>query len=161
MFEDFDAYAAAGRELADLHVGYEEAEPYAAEVVLTSTISDPAKLYRVEKLRFGPGRDRSTIVINADLTLAGIPERAFDYEVNGRSAVEWVMDRYQVRTDRDSGIRNDPNTYSEDPRYSVDLLLRVVTVSLKTQDVVDRLRDAESGSISSTAPATLGSARHG
>ncbi|UGS36460.1 type ISP restriction/modification enzyme [Capillimicrobium parvum] len=99
--------------------------------------------YRVEKLRFPSKRDRSSIIVSAHLTIAGIPERAYDYEVNGRPAIEWVMDRHQVRTDKDSGIRNDPNRYSDDPRYIVDLLLRVVAVSVKTLDIVDRLRALE------------------
>ncbi len=100
---------------------------------------------RVDKLRFGPGQDRTTIIVNSHLTLRGIPKRAYDYVVDGRPAIEWVMDRYQVRVDKDSGIVNDPNTYSADPRYIVYLIKRVITVSLKTLDVVDQLRAAEVG----------------
>jgi predicted helicase len=84
-------------------------------VARPSTISDPAKLYRVEKLRFGPGQDRNTIVVNAHLTLTDIPERAYEYIVNGRPAIEWVMDRYQLRVDRDSGIRNDQHLLRGSP----------------------------------------------
>jgi predicted helicase len=91
----------------------------------------------------GWGKDRTTIVCNAHLTLAAIPERAYDYMVTGKPAIGWIIDRYQVRTDKDSGIVNDPNAYSPDPRYIVDLIKRVVTVSVKTLDIVDQLRAAE------------------
>jgi len=151
MLQDFDAYAKAGRELAELHVGYEQVDPYDADEVPTSAATDPSVRYRVEKLRFPSKGDRSSIIVNAHLTIAGIPERAYDYEVNGRPAIGWVMDRYQVRTDKDSGILNDPNRYSDDPRYIVDLLLRVVTVSLKTLDIVDGLRAVENSGDSAAA----------
>lgn len=143
MLEDFDAYAKAGRELAELHVRYEQVEPFDADEVPTSAVTDPDVRYRVDKLRFPSKGDRSSIIVNAHLTISGIPERAYDYEVNGRPAIEWVMDRYQVRTDKDSGILNDPNRYSDDPRYIVDLLLRVVNVSLGTLDIVNRLPDRD------------------
>lgn len=140
MVADFHAYAAAGRALSDLHVGYESVEPYLLEEIATGgpPMRD-AERYRVQKMRFPSKGDRGAIVYNARLTLAGIPERAYDYVVNGRPAIEWIMDRYQVRTDKDSGIVNDPNAYSNDPRYIVDLLRRIVTVSLGTLDIVDGL----------------------
>ena len=125
LLEDFDIYTAAGRELSDLHVGYEHVAGYGLDEVPTSSVTDPKVRYRVEKMRFGTGKDRTTIVYNTHLTLAEVPGRAFEYEVNGRPAIEWIIDRYQVRTDKDSGIVNDPNTYSEDPRYIVDLLRRM------------------------------------
>ena len=138
MLADFHAYSGTGREFADLHVNYKTVAPFAATEE-TSSILDPEARYRVEKLRFATKNDRTAIIVNAHLTISGIPERAYEYEVNGRSAIEWVMDRYQVRVDKDSGITNDPNDYSDDPRYVIDLLLRVVTVSLETLDRVDRL----------------------
>ena len=143
LLEDFDAYANAGRSLSDLHVGYEQVEPFDLDEMPTSAAKDPDTLYRVEKMRFGPNKDRTTIIYNAHLTLNGIPERAYKYEVNGRPAIEWIIDRYQVRTDPDSRITNDPNTYSDDPRYIVDLLRRVITVSLKSLEVTDRLQKLE------------------
>ena len=146
LLADFDAYVAAGHKLSELHVGYEQAAPYELDEVPTSTVTDPTVRYRVAKMRFGAGKDRTTVIYNAHLTLEGIPERAYGYEVNGRPAIEWIIDRYQIRTDKDSGIVNDPNTYSDDPRYIVDLLRRIVTVSLKTHDIVDQLQDIESSS---------------
>jgi predicted helicase len=78
-------------------------------------------------------------VFNQYLTLRGIPDQAFDYEVSGRSAIEWLMDRYEVKVDKDSGIRNDPNLWSDDPRYVVDLVARIVRVSVETMRIVGSL----------------------
>lgn len=101
---------------------------------------------RVEKMRFaGSGRneDRSTIVFNRHIVLRGIPEEAYGYHVNGRSAIEWLMDRYEVKVDKDSGIRNDPNLWSDDPRYVVDLVARIVRVSVETTKIVASLPSIE------------------
>ncbi len=81
----------------------------------------------------------STLKYNDTLTLHGIPERAFAYRLGNRSALEWVVDQYRVKTDKRSGIMHDPNDYSDDPQYIVKLLERVITVSLRTLDVVDGL----------------------
>jgi predicted helicase len=133
---DFWAFGKAGRELAALHVGYESVEPYPLEERGSATS------LRVEKMRFASKTDKSAIVYNSTLTLAGIPERAHQYVVNGKSALEWIIDRYQVTVHPDSKIRNDPNDWCDevgDPRYIVDLIKRLVTVSLKTLDIVDAL----------------------
>ncbi len=123
-----------------MHVGYESVTPYPLEEVSTG----PADL-RVRKMRYGKGggaKDRTTVVYNSSLTLTGIPERAHDYLLGSRSAVEWVMERYQVKTDKASGIVNDPNDWADevgDPRYIVDLLKRIVTVSIETVEIVKGL----------------------
>lgn len=83
--------------------------------------------------------DRSTIIYNARVTLSNIPEEAHRYQLGARSAIEWLIERYQVKTDTASGIVNDPNDWSEDPRYIIDLLRRIVTVSLETMKIVDAL----------------------
>jgi predicted helicase len=83
--------------------------------------------------------DRSTIIYNTRVTLSNIPEEAYRYQLGARSAIEWLIDRYQVKTDTASGIVNDPNDWSEDPRYIIDLLRRIVTVSLETMKIVDAL----------------------
>ena len=86
--------------------------------------------------------DKSTVVYNDRITLSGIPEAAHRYMLGSRSAVEWIIDRYQVKTDKASGIVNDPNDWSrevEDPRYIIDLLARITTVSLETMTIVDGL----------------------
>ena len=142
---DFRGFAAAGQKLSDLHLSYEAASPYAGivEEVKGATAATPAaELYRVTKMKIPKVKgqpDLSTIIYNTRLTLSNIPEEAYRYQLGARSAIEWIIDRYQVKTDKDSGIINDPNDWSEDPRYIIDLLKRIVTVSLETMKVVDAL----------------------
>lgn len=144
LARDFADYSRYGRELAELHLDYESVEPW-PEIQEEGDSLNPG---RTVKMNFGKcaktednpkGVDRSVLHVAENLTLKNIPERAYDYMVNGRSAVEWLMDRYQVRTDKASGIVNDPNDYSADPRYIVDLVKRVVTVSMETLDIVQML----------------------
>ena len=140
---DFWAFSQAGRELAHWHVDYELVDPWPVEEVVDGSPREVDKLYRVEKMRFAKNPDgspdKTTIFYNPFITLQGIPLEAYDYVVNGKSAIEWVMDRYQVKVDKDSGSRNDPNTWSEDPRYIVELVARVVHVSMQTLRIVAEL----------------------
>lgn len=145
MVADFWGFSEAGRRLAAWHLDYEEVEPWPLQEVLTGDASD----YRVQKMRFaknGSAVDRSAIVYSPRITLAGIPEQAYRYEVNGKSAIEWIMDRYQVKTDADSAIVNDPNDWGAehgDPRYVLDLVGRIVTVSVETVGIVEGLPELE------------------
>lgn len=144
---DFEAISVAGRRLAELHLGYETVEPYAlGDPSLDQLVRPADDLYVVRKMAFAKGsngtRDRSTIVFNPHITLTGIPQAAYRYMLGPKSAVEWIMDRYQVTIDRASGIVNDPNDWCTevgDPRYILDLVKRVVTVSLETMTIVDAL----------------------
>ncbi len=133
----FWAFSKAGRELADLHLNYETVKP--AEVRVTGTESE---FYTVEKMRFPSKADKSTILFNSKIKIEGIPAEAYEYIVNGKSAIEWIMERYQVTTNKDSGIKNDPNDWAEEvgnPRYILDLLLSIITVSLETVRIVKSL----------------------
>ncbi|MFI0984987.1 DEAD/DEAH box helicase [Streptomyces exfoliatus] len=141
---DFRGFADAGRKLAELHVGYETVAPYGGivEQIKGSADTAPAELFRVTKMKILKKQnevDRSTIVYNSRVTLSNIPEEAYLYQLGSRSAIEWIIDRYQVKVDKASGIVNDPNDWSDDPRYIIDLLLRIVTVSLETMKIVDGL----------------------
>ena len=132
---DFRAFAAAGERLAELHLNYEEAEPYE----LKWRIEEGAKtadLYRVEKMRLNKGKD--VVRVNDCLQLAGIPQEAYDYRLGNRSALEWVIDQYRVRTYKRSGITSDPNN-PDDPEYIVRLVGRVITVSVETVKAVEGL----------------------
>ena len=131
-----------GRELARLHLHYEEVEPWPLDEV----VAPGAKVsWRVEKLRFGKKgkeEDKSVIVVNPTLRLEGIPEEAYGYVVNGRSAIEWIMDRYQIRRAADSGIVNDPNKWGEEhgnERYIVELIARVVRVGMESVRLVGEI----------------------
>lgn len=141
--DDFWAFSKAGRELAHWHLDYETVDPWPVEEEVVGSEQNPATLYRVEKMRFGKlsdGKvDKGTIHYNAYITLRKIPVESYNYVVNGKSALDWVMERYQVKTDKDSGILNDPNAWSDDPRYIVDLVKRVVRVSMETLRIVKEL----------------------
>ena len=143
--DDFWAFSRAGRDLAELHLGYERVKPYAeCRIRLASSMrGDDTVDYRVEKMRFGKAdgktADKSVIHYNAGITIESIPLEAYDYVVNGKSAIEWVMERYAVKTDPASQITNDPNDWCrehDDPKYIYNLLLRLITVSLETMKIV-------------------------
>jgi predicted helicase len=135
---DFWKFSKAGRSLAELHLNYESVPPLKA---IQITGADSAS-FKVEKMRFPKKDQTDTILFNSKITIQGIPRRAYDYKINGRSAIEWIMDRYQIRVDSDSGIINDPNDWSKqvgNPRYILDLLLSVINVSVQTVDIVEGL----------------------
>jgi predicted helicase len=128
---DFRAFAAAGTELARLHLDYENLEPYPLEWLETPGV--PLS-YRVgNKMRLS--KDKASLVVNPSLTLAGIPPETFRYRLGNRSALEWVIDQYQVSEDKRSGIESDPNR-ADDPEYIVRLVRQVVRVSLETLRIV-------------------------
>ena len=135
--DEFWTFSKAGRELAELHLNYEEVKPL-PDVEVKGDNGN----YRVEKMRFKSKADKSVIVYNSAITIENIPLKAYEYVVNGKSAIEWVMERYQIKTDKDSGIVNDPNLYAEEvgnERYVLDLLLSVITVSVRTVGIVEGL----------------------
>ncbi|MBS3029638.1 MAG: DEAD/DEAH box helicase [Dolichospermum sp. DET50] len=138
---DFWTFSKAGRELAYWHINYETIEPYTLEEFKKELFLNDED-YRVEKMVFGKnknGIDKTIIIYNSKLTLSQIPLEAYEYIVNGKSALEWIMERYKVTKDKDSGIINDPNHWSENPRYIVELVKRIVRVSLETVKIVNSL----------------------
>lgn len=142
--DDFIAFSKAGRALAELHLHYEDYAHKAGVKVSEAEhdTNDEYAYYAVEKMRFPSKGNRSTILYNARITIDNIPEEAYDYVVNGKSGIEWIMERYAVTTDKKSGIQNNPNLWSreyEQPRYILDLLLSIIHVSLETQKIVKGL----------------------
>ena len=133
--QDFWGFAKAGAALADLHVNYESVPKY-DKLQLQETSTVPRIDWQVEKMRFS--KDKTEIYYNDYFTLVGIPPEAFEYRLGSRSTVEWIVDQYRVKVDKRSGIRNDPNR-SDEPQYIVDLIGRVITVSLKTVEIVNNL----------------------
>ncbi|WP_202392063.1 type ISP restriction/modification enzyme [Qipengyuania vulgaris] len=145
---DFWLFSKAGRTLSDLHVNYEEAEPYPVNFAGGSLLMDSYTDtdFRVEKMRFGGKgkvKDKSTVIYNGKFTMTDIPLEAYDYVVNGKPALEWVMERQVVKTDKDSGIVNDANRYAietvGDAAYPLKLFQRIITVSLETMKIVRSL----------------------
>ncbi|MYG08741.1 hypothetical protein F4167_19425 [Candidatus Poribacteria bacterium] len=138
LAKDFWGFAKAGAHLANLHVTY-ESQPEYDKLKFIQT-PDTQLDWRVEKMKLS--KDKTQIVYNNFLTLDGIPPKVFDYRLGTRSALEWVIDQYRVKTDKRSGIVNDPNR-PDAPQYIVKLLGKVITVSLETVDIIDNLPGLE------------------
>lgn len=139
--QQFKAFVAAGERLAKLHLDYEKLDPWP----LTESIKEGAKnreLWHVEKMRLA--KDKKSLTVNEWLTLSGIPERCFEYRLGNRSALDWVIDQYQVSEDKKSGIRSDPNR-EDDPQYIVRLVKQVIRVSMETLDIIDSLPESYGG----------------
>lgn len=139
---DFRSFEKAGRKLADLHLNYENKELY--PVSFAKDISNlQADDYRVIKMKFASKTDKSKIIYNGKITLENIPLEAYDYVVNGKSAIELVMERQGVSKHKESGIENDANDWAietmNNPRYPLELLQRVITISLETVKIVNNL----------------------
>lgn len=131
----------AGRDLADIHLNYENQK--APEGVI---IEGDCSNYTVSKMKFPKKNQKDIIIYNNDITIKNIPLEVYNYLINGRSPVEWIMERYQIKIDKASGIENNPNDWATEhnqPRYILDLLLSVMTVSLKTQEIVNSLPDVK------------------
>lgn len=155
-FDDFKAFRDAGRALGDLHVNFETAEPYMVTFkegthdLIPEAQDKPVKFYRVKKMKFGgkgKEKDKTTVIYNDNITMQNIPLEAYDYVVNGKPALDWVMERQVVKTDKASGIVNDANDYANetvgDPKYPLELFQRVITVSLETVQIVAGLPDLD------------------
>ncbi len=148
--DDFWHFSKAGRALADLHLNYETVEKYPLTIQAKGSLADAD--YRVEKMKFAKKKDpetgksvndRSTVIYNSKITMTGIPDAAWEYVINGKAALDWVMERQAVRPDPASGIVNDANDWAIEtmgnPKYPLELFERVVTVSLETQKIVNAL----------------------
>ena len=150
----FHTYASVGRELAELHVNYEQVEQHPAvhEEISLHAPEDPWERYRIgtRKMRFPKqgrrDKDFTRLEYNDYVTLTGIPAEAQGYSISGRSPLEWIIDRYHVKTDKASGIVNDPNDFLREqgrPDAVVDLIKRLVTVSMRTQELLATLPKLE------------------
>ena len=142
---DFLAFSKAGRKLADLHLNYETVEPYPVDIKNGGKALTDAD-YRVEKIHYsknGKEKDLTTLHYNDKITLSGIPLDVYDYVVNGKPALNWVVERQCVKTDKDSGIINDANDWAigtmNSPRYPLELVQRMITVSLESMKIIRAL----------------------
>ena len=143
-FMDFYQY---GKKLADLHLNYETVEPYPdCDVYIADFVESENYTeydhFRVDKMRFKSKDDKSVIIYNGNIRIENIPAKAYEYVVNGKSAIEWIVERYCVSQDKKSLIKNDANDWGKEhgkPRYILDLLLSVINVSVQTVDIVNKL----------------------
>ena len=147
--EAFIAFSEAGQKLLDLHIGYETANPHSLEEIISPSAPDGPERFQVSKMRWGgtaKAPDLSTIVYNEWISLTGIPVEAHEYHVGPRSALAWLIDRYRCMRNADSGIVNDPNDWGKEignPRYIIELVKRLVTVSVETVEIVQSLPPLE------------------
>ena len=147
--EDFKAFASAGRALGHLHVNYESVEKYPVRLVTKKKKLGAADFYVTRMCYGGRGKnkDRSIIHYNDKITITGIPLLAYDYIVNNKTAIDWVMERQSIRIDKTSGIVNDANDFAREtmhnPAYPLELLLRAITVSLETMKIIRNLPELE------------------
>lgn len=130
-----EKFVQIGRKLADLHLNYESVPPYNG--VEIEGKENPS--YKVIKMKHPKKGVLDKIVFNNDITITNIPEKAYQYMVNGSPAIEWIIDQYQVKTDKKSGITDDPNDYFDDEKNIFNLLLSVINVSVQTVDLVNSL----------------------
>lgn len=155
-FEDFKAFEKAGRELADLHVNYEDQEPYFSlgdkEHLLIKQKDTEEETYRIKKkMKFSAEKGEkdtpSILIYNENIRVIGIPEEAYDYVVGGKPALRWIVERYYPKTDKRSEITNDPNRWAvetaHDPKYVLELFLKVITVSMRTREIVKNLPELD------------------
>ena len=136
--------------MADLHLSYEQVEKYPVSFqkdFLVNEIQDEENFFKVNKIKFVNKNDKTRVSFNNNLILEGIPLQAYEYVVNGKSALEWVMDRQCIKIDKNSGIINDANAYSNEtvsnPKYNLELFQRIITVSLKTNEIVNSLTELD------------------
>ena len=145
--EDFMDFSQYGKKLSDLHLNYETVEPYSGVKVVgdrkASGADSDYDYFRVyDKMRFKSKEDKSIIIYNGNIRIENIPAKAYEYVVNGKSAIEWIVERYCVSRDKKSLIMNDANDWGKEhgkPRYILDLLLSVINVSVQTVDIVKAL----------------------
>ena len=137
-YNTFKVYSDIGKELADLHLNYENIERDRNIIVEGEKTNN----FKLEKMRFTSKDKKDVIIFNSDIKITNIPLEAYDYQVNGKSAIEWIMERYAVTMNKDSQIENNPNLWCEEnknPRYILDLLLSVISLSIKTNELIKKL----------------------
>ncbi|GAA8412006.1 hypothetical protein Hpkin62_08810 [Helicobacter pylori] len=136
LSEDFKELSVLGKELAELHLNYESGEMHTSVDYKTLMNAEVEGYYDVSKMT----KKGDSIIYNKNITITKIPEKAFGYVVNGKSAIDWVIERYQITTDKDSLIENNPNHYAGG-KYIFELLCRVITLSVKSVDLIEKISE--------------------
>lgn len=135
-----EKYVEIGEKLANLHLNYEDVPVYDGVNIIFKS-DNPS--FKVKKMKHPKRGQLDTIIFNEDIVITDIPERAYEYVVNGKPAIEWIIDQYQVKKDKKSGIVDDPNEFSDNPKYIFNLLLSIISVSMQTMDLVESLPPLE------------------
>lgn len=148
MAKEREKYIEIGRKLVELATRYDSQQSWPGVTVSDSSNGKNMAVKKMKhpKIRNAQGKlvpDNTKIIFNDNVTVSGIPERAYKYVVNGKSGISWVIDQYQIKKDKKSGIIDDPNNFSEDPKYILKLLLSVITVSMRTLELIDELPEFE------------------
>ncbi len=142
-YEAFKAFSDAGRRLGEMHVNFDTQPIYPDVEIDTGSKNLTPEDYRVTQMKYGKGKDKTILHYNERITVSGIPLEAYDYVVNGKPALDWVVERQCVKTDKASGIVNNANDWAietmHNPRYPLELFLRVITISLETMKIVNNL----------------------
>ena len=141
-YEDFKKISEIGKKLSELHLNYEKLE----KLKEVKVIGEEANNFKIQKMEFVSKENKTEIIFNKNIKICNIPLKAYEYQVNGKSAVEWILERYQVTSDKASGIKNDPNLWCEEnnsPRYILDLLLSIITLSVETVKLIRELPKLE------------------
>ncbi|UAT43046.1 hypothetical protein GUI12_02665 [Anaplasmataceae bacterium AB001_6] len=137
MLEDFNKFHIMGKKLADLHLNYENVKPLdEVQIDIAGKDDSNLKFYDVKKMKFADNKDKTTIIYNENITISNIPKKAYEYVINGRSAIEWIMHIYQIKVDKQSGIINDPNSY-KDGKNVFNLLLSIISMSVQSMDLIE------------------------
>jgi predicted helicase len=145
LAKDFDVFMKAGRALAQLHTEYETVKPYPLLQEGPSELIQEKNPYHVTKMKIDK-KDQSVLIYNARITLKGIPPEAYAFKISGRSPLEWVVDQYQITTDKDSGLTDDPNDWCvehQDPMYILNLVKRSITVAVESLKIIGNLPPIE------------------
>ncbi|MEK8015252.1 MAG: type ISP restriction/modification enzyme, partial [Candidatus Parabeggiatoa sp.] len=130
-------FAHAGEQLADFHLNYKQSKPYPLE-----EIENPKYPFSLEVDKMRLSKDKTQLMYNKFLTLKGIPKKAFDYKLGNRSALDWIIDQYRIKIDKRNGIVNNPNR-KEDEYYIIELIKKIITVSLETQRIVEEIQNLQ------------------
>ena len=151
----FLEFVRAGKELGEMHVNFENVELYPCklndqingQISLLAYTENPSKYFRVSKMRFANNHDKSSVIYNSNIIINDIPEKAFEYKVNSKPALEWIMERQSISKDKKTGIINDANDFANEvkgnPKYPLEIFQRVITVSLKTLEITKNLPPIE------------------
>ncbi|MEC0581814.1 DEAD/DEAH box helicase family protein [Bacillus spizizenii] len=140
IVKEKEKFVAVGRELVELHLNYEkyyDCKDFKVE------FNSKSPSYRVSKMKFIKKGRTDTIVFNSDIKISEIPDKAYRYIISGRSAIQWIIDQYQIKEDKKSGIIDDPNKYSTDEKYVLNLLISIINVSLKTVELIEQMPPLE------------------